>query len=324
MSNKNQRLIAIAIVVIIALLGINGYLLYDKINKDKLIEQQKAELIDTEKMQAELEKEYYQSLSDLEEMKSTNAELNSIIESQQQELKSQKDRISLLIRDKKDLETARTELARFKELTAQYVDEIETLKQENEQLAEANTILSEEKRILTSEVQKEREANEELSTAQAELLAEKASLEEEKTSLSRTVNFASVIKVENIEATGYRLRNSGKESERKKASVIDGLKIGFTTTENVVAGSGVERFYVRVIDPLGETLAIEDLGSGVLTSSENEAQIRFTQYRDLEYEQEPTNVCVNWQPGLTFNPGNYTVEIYNKGHLAGTTTFSLK
>ena len=92
MSNSSQRLIAIATVVIIALLGINGYLLYNKITKDRLIEEQKQELISSEKMQAELEKEYYQSLSDLEEMKTANEELNAIIEQQKGELKSQKDR----------------------------------------------------------------------------------------------------------------------------------------------------------------------------------------------------------------------------------------
>ncbi|MDX1410001.1 MAG: hypothetical protein R3330_17750, partial [Saprospiraceae bacterium] len=257
-------------------------------------------------------------------MKTTNVELNSIIEQQQEELKAQKNRVAVLIRDTKDLAAAREELARFKQLTEEYVNRIETLQEENEQLTEANTVLSEEKRILTSEVQKEREANQELTMTAAELMAAKDSLEEVKSNLARKVDIASVIQVENIEASGYRLRNSGKESERRKASAIDGLKICFTTTENAIAGNGIERFYVRVIDPLGETLAIEDLGSGILTNSLNGDQIRYTQYRDMEYEPQPANVCVNWQPGLAFNPGNYTVEIYNKGYLAGTSTFALK
>lgn len=326
-SPSNQRLIAIATVVIIALLGVTGYLLYSKITQDKLLKEQKSELITIEKMQAELEKEYYQALSDLDELKSANEEMNALIDTQKEELKTQKDRIAVLLRSEKDLEIARAEIRKLSSMADDYVEEIKELKEENAKLAESNTVLSEEKRVLTEEVQKERQLTEELSTARAELVSQKENLESEKEVLERKVDVASVIRVDNVDVQGYKLRNNGKEAYRKRAKSVEGLKICFTTTENPIVPVGVERFYVRVVDPLGETLAIEDMGSGVMTLPESEHEkVRYTQYREFDYDSSgtDTDMCMSWQPGIPFNPGEYKVEIYNKGYLAGTGSFALK
>ena len=323
-NTSNQRLIAIATVVIIALLGVIGYLLYTKINQDKLIKQQSEELISTEKLQAQLEKEYYQALADLEEMRGTNEELNALIETQKTELKSQKDRISVLLKNSKDLETARSEIVNLKTGAEKYLAEIKQLREENTVLSSANQQLTTEKQQLSSEVEARTMENEELSEAKATLTSEKESLMEEKTMLTKKVNIASVVKVQNIDASGYRLKSSGKEAETKKADRIDGLKICFVALDNPIATAGIERFYVRVISPLGETLSADDSGSGVLRNPNTGDEVRYTQFRDVDYDQKESNVCMNWQPDLPFNPGQYTVEVYNKGFLAGMTTVNLK
>lgn len=323
-SPSNQRLIAIATVVIIALLGVSGYLLYSTINQDKLLKKQEAELISSHTLQAQLEKEYYQSLSDLEEQKSTNTELNTLIDTQKEELKAQKDRIAVLLRTEKDLEVARGEIRKLRTMTDQYVEEITTLKEENTKLAENNEVLSEEKKILTEEITQERQVNEELMTVRAELVSQTQTLESEREMLSRKVDIASVIQVDNIQVDGYKLRNNGKEAFRNNANNVEGLKICFTAEENAIAQAGAERFYVRVIDPLGETLSIEDMGSGILENPHSQEHVRFTQYREFDYENTKEDVCMNWQPGISFNSGTYQVEVYNKGFLAGTSSFELK
>ena len=321
---SNQRLIAIFTVAIIALLGCIGYLIYNKINQDKLIKQQSAELISTEKLQAQLEKEYYQSLADLEEMRGTNTELNALIDTQKSELKSQKDRISSLLKDAKDLDLARSEMAKLRANAEKYIAEINTLREENTNLSQANTQLSTDKQILSEEVAARTVENEELSAARATLTSEKASLEQEKMMLTKKVNVASVIKVTDIKLDGYKLKSSGKESESSRAKNIDGLKVCFNALDNTVADAGLERFYIRVISPLGETMALDDTGSGILTNPNTGEEVRYTQYRDVDYNNAETNVCMNWQPQLPFNPGQYTVEVYNKGFLAGMSTVNLK
>lgn len=322
-SQSNQRLIAIAIVVIIALLGINGYLWYTKINQDKLIDKHSFELIETEKGLADLEKTYYESMSELDEMRTANGELNAIIDAQKDDLKAQRDRISTLILTEKDLDEAKIEMSKLRQMRDKYVAQITNLKEENAQLAMSNDVLTQEKVILTGEVQKEREANEELESEAATLKNTNTELSSERDALSKTVVKASVILVDDIVVNGYRVKNSGKESLTKRADKAEGLKICFEAKQNTVTEAGVERFYVRVVNPLGETMSLEEMGSGIIEDAD-ERQVRFTQFREMDYVNVPADVCMSWQPGISFGPGLYLIEVYNKGHLAGSSTFVLK
>lgn len=326
MSNQQsyQRFVAIGIIVIIALLGMNGYLWYTKITQDKLIAKQNVELIETEKLMAESEKTYYEALSELDEMRTANAELNSVIDSQKEELKAQKQRISRLIVSERDLEAARDELSKLRVMTQKHIAEIAKLREENEQLSQANVALEEQNVSLTQEVSAERLAKEELESARTTLVSQNERLELEKEILAEKVTKAASILVADIEVDGYRVKNNGKESFSRRASNIEGLKICFETLDNPIAPAGEERFHVRVIDPLGATLAIDDLGSGVINDHSTDTDVRYTQYRDIDYAQAPSNVCMNWQPGIPFQPGIYKVEVYNKGYLAGASDFELK
>ena len=320
---SNQRLVAISTVVIIALLGVIGYLLYRNVNQSKVMKQQAEELISTEKLQAQLEKEYYQALADLEEMRGTNDELNALIETQKGELKTQKDRISVLLKDSRDLETARSEIGKLKSAAEKYIAEITSLREENAELSTANTALSQQNENLSAEVQARTVENEELEASRATLASEKETLEAEKNILSQKVNIASVIKIQNIDVTGYKLKGSGKETAKSRADKIDGLKICFTALDNAIVQKGTERFHVRVMSPLGETLS-GGTGSGVLRNPNTGEEVRFTQYRDVEYANQESNICMNWQPDMSFDAGQYTVEVYNKGFLAGMSTVNLK
>ncbi len=323
-SSSSQRLIAIATVAIIALLGLNGYLIYSKVNQDKLVKKQNAELIEAEKLQTDLQKEYYQALSDLEEMRGSNEELNGMIEEQKGELKKQKDRISVLLKSETGLKQARTEIGQMKSMAQKYLNEIKDLKQQNEALSMTNLTLQEEKKTLTGEIQKERIANDELVTARAALTSEKERLESEKANLSKKVNIASVVRTQQISVEGYRLRNSGKEAIKKRAKSLDGLKICFNTLENQVVKAGQETFFVRIVNPLGETIVMESAGSGVLQLAESDTQIRYSSTTKVDFQNMGTTECLNWQPEIPFSSGEYQIEIYNKGHLSGSSTFSLK
>jgi myosin heavy subunit len=318
--SSQQKLLALATVAIIALLGLSAFLIYTKVNQDKLIKKQSAELIEETRLKADLEKEYYQALSDLEEMRGNNTELNAMIETQKAELKKQKDRIDGLIGTSKELAKAREEISKLRA----YVVEVEELRKQNANLQQSNMALTSERDELVITVQQERVTNEELSAEKTTLTSEKEQLEQDKEKLTSKVNVASSIKVSEISAVGYKVKSSGKETDSKKAKTIDGIKVCFKTTSNVIVGAGVERFYLRVINPLGEVMAIQDLGSGNMKLGNSSESIQFTQYAELDYSNEPAPGCVNWQPGIPFNTGTYEVEIYNKGFLAGKGSFQLK
>jgi len=318
--SSQQKLLALATVAIIALLGLSAFLIYTKINQDKLIKSQSSELIEETRLKADLEKEYYQALSDLEEMRSNNTELNAMIETQKTELKSQKDKITGMIATSKDLAKAREEITKLRA----YVTEVENLRKQNAALRDTNTELSSKRDELVIQVQQERVTNEELSTSRNTLASEKVRLQQEKEVLARKVDIASSIKVSDISAVGYKVRGSGKEADTKKAKTIDGIKICFKTTNNVIASNGMETFYIRIINPLGEVMAIQDLGSGNMRLSNTGESIQYTQAVELEYSNEPAPGCANWQPGIAFESGTYQVEIYNKGFQAGKGSFVLK
>ena len=316
--SSQQKLLALATVAIIALLGLSAFLIYTKVNQDKLIKSQSAELIEETKVRADLEKEYYQALSDLEEMRGDNTELNAMIETQKAELKKQKDKIDGLIQNTNELGKAREEISRLRN----YVTEVENLKKEIAVLRDTNVALASQRDELVIQVQQERLTNEELATAQAELSTQFESLHQEKEVLARKVDVASSIKVTDFSAKAYKVRSSGKEADSKKANRIDGIELCFFTTSNVIVSDGMETFYIRVINPLGEVMAIQDLGSGYMTLSSGES-IQYTQAAEVEYGSEPVKGCINWQPGITFEAGTYQVEIFNKGFLAGKGSFKL-
>ena len=318
--SSQQKLLALATVAIIALLGLSAFLIYTKVNQDKLIKKQSAELIEETRLKADLEKEYYQALSDLEEMKGTNSELNAMIETQKAELKKQKERIDSLIKSAKELDRAKEEIAKLRG----YVTEVEKLRKENANLQESNVALTGERDELVLMVQQEKATNEELMAKQTNLLTEKERLQAEKDALAGKVNIASAIKVNEISAVGYKVKSSGKETDSKKAKTIDGIKVCFKATANDITAAGTEKFYLRIINPHGEVMAIQDLGSGSMKLGNTTETIQYTQYVDVDYKNEIVPGCINWQPGIPFETGNYEVEIYNKGFLAGKGSFELK
>jgi hypothetical protein len=318
--SSQQKLLALATVAIIALLGLSAFLIYTKVNQDKLIKSQSAELIEETRLKADLEKEYYQALSDLEEMRGNNSELNAMIETQKTELKKQKDRIDGLIGTSKELEKARTEIGRLRN----YVTEVEELKKQISVLKDTNQALAAKRDELVLAVQQEKVTNEQLSTERAALTSENESLSQEREILARKVDIASSIKVTDISAKSYNIKSSGKASDSKKAKSIDGIEICFFTTSNVIVTGGTETFYIRIINPLGEVMAIQDLGSGDMKIANTGESIQYTQAASVEYGSEPVKGCVNWQPGIPFETGTYTVEIFNKGFMSGKGSFTLK
>ena len=322
--NSKQRLIAIAAVIIVALLGINAFLLFNKFKQDRVNTELSANLTEAEQLKAELEQQYYEALSELEEMRGSNEELNALIEEQKGKLEEQKNKIDGMLTDSRNLAAARREIKNLSAQVEQYIAEINQLRSENEELSSANASLTETNTMLSTDLDSARFVNQELSTAKASLMTEKEELSKSNKFLSTKVTRASVISLGEIEANGLKSKKTGKAVKKKYAKNIDQLQVCFKTTVNDVADHGTETFYLRVINPLGETLAVEDLCSGTFNMTSTGEEVRFTQAKEVEYNGEAGNYCMIWSPNQPFSKGTYEVEVYNKGYLAGTTTLTLK
>lgn len=321
--SNSSRWMNIGILVIIALLGLNAWLFYDKYQNEKTIETQTEDIAEAEKLNMELEKQYYETLSQLEEMRSDNEEMNLLIDKQKEELRTQKDEIARMIRTTKDYSSIKSRLRDLEVQAEAYLAELDALREQNALLTEENVKLGEEKRSLEENLTQQVRQNEDLSAARTALTSEKAKLESQNVVLSAKVNKASVIPVTNIEVNGYKVNDSGKESRKRYADNIDRLKVCFDAGANDVAEPGNEVFYIRIISPLGQTIAMDDMGSGILTTAEGD-EVRFTVTKSFDYNQQSVNTCLAWDPGITLEKGVYQVEVYNKGYLTGASTFKLR
>ncbi len=322
--NSKQRLIAIAAVIIVALLAVNAWLLFKYTQADKVQETLTTQLNESDQLKAELEKSYYEALAELEEMRTGNEELNALIEQQKGELKDSRDRIDRLIRDQGDLSRARAELATLNQQVEGYLGEINQLREQNAMLSEENVQLAQERDALTENLDSQLQENTLLSEERALLVSEREQLNSSNDALSRKVTQASAIKVAGLEAAGQKIRGSGKAVTRRSADNVEQILVSFNTTVNEIAEPGEEDFVVRILSPQGETLAIDQLGSGTFTNSNTGETMRYTMKKDIEYDRSTSTVSLVWAPGQQFTSGNYTIEVYNKGFLAGTTTLRLR
>lgn len=316
----NPILIVAGILMICAI----GFLVYSNSGKDRQIDQTVAQYEETEALRVELEKQFNESIAELEEMRTSNDEMNELIDAQKDELEDQRAKIAGLIGNKKELSSVRRELKNMRAQTEEYIVRIEQLQADNEMLAATNLQLDEDKNMLSSELEVQRAENQNLNESKAKLVSEKTALSDENNALSATVNLASVIKVEDIKIDGFKRKDDGKTKRKRHAKSVDEIKVCFNTAQNDVAKSGTETFLVRIMSPLGETLYMEDLGSGESKNLSTEEEFRFSKSVEAEYTNTVENVCTRWMPETGFQAGKYNVEIYNKGHLAGTQSFELK
>lgn len=317
-TNPLKVFIPVAITVGIILLGTIGYLMYNNSAQERALMTKVSELEEAEQIRAELEDQYNDALTNLEAMRGENEELNALIDQQQSELTDQKNKIARLVRDSKKRKAAKEELENLKTQIATYVAEVEELKAQNEMLAVENATLQENNLSLQTELQSHLAANEQLEEAKAVLVSEKEDL-------SKTVYFASVVKVGNVKVDAFKVKGSGKPVKRKVAKQINQLRVCFSTTANEVAKPGLEKFYVRIINPIGETMAIEELSNNMIVNKRTDERVPFTHVEEYDYSQDETELCFQWRPeNMSFQPGNYEVEVYNKGFLAGNGAFVLK
>jgi DNA repair exonuclease SbcCD ATPase subunit len=322
--NKNSNFKTVAIIALLSLLGLNIYQYMDGSSKSTTIDTQSAQLVESKKLSDDLDVQFKQAMADLDAQKTTNTELNQLIETQKADLEKQRSQISNLITVKKDYGSAKAQLAKLKDQVNVYLGEITELKKKNEELTASNTQLSKENQDLNTEVVTARSANQDLTAQKKAIEDEKSRIEEERKNLKKKVTKASAIAVSDVVVTGFKVRESGKESKKRNAENIDRLKICFKLLKNSVTEAGTETFHFRILNPQGEIIAVEDQGSGVVVNNDTNDQMRYTCAKEISYQNQEVSDCTVWNKNNPFTPGVYEIEVYNKGYLVGKSNFKLK
>jgi len=317
MSTKSNNVLSYALIGIILLLGLNGYQMYINSQLKQDTANQKTELIELEKIKTELDQDYKAAIEGLDELRGDNEELNQLIDSQKLSLQGQKEKINNLIWSKRELGKARKEMKALKDQAQQYIKELTKLRDDNQFLTSSNTQLKEEKEALN-------QLYAEIAQAREILIVEKEEIIKEKAILSGKVDIAEAIKINYMEVQGYQVKDDGKTKKKNKAKNINMLRTCFLTETNVVAQGGEQEFYIRIIDPVGETITDSNDGVGVLTNKLDSTQVMYTTSGSIDYQNEDTRGCTSLSLSEKLTKGIYDVEIYNNGFMVGKGDFKLK
>jgi len=328
MSPRKSKLPLVLGAIVVVLLCYNAYLLMEKFKNDKVKEEltlKSKELAASESLAAELEADYNSTIAKLDEAAAENSELAALVEKQKTELSKSKGKIQRLINENKgtdeELAEVRRMLADFYTQRNGYLDEITRLKKENRALVAQKKVLIEEKEVLKEVVDEQRVIEESLRAEKTELAVAKADLEVVTRSLKvqkeEFKDIASVLKTNEVTAQGIKIRNNGEEKEVKIGRRADRIKVCFELLENTVSKPGPQTLFLRIINPGGETIAVEDKGSGTFEDRQRGGETRFTVAETIDYENAQTDVCMHWTDEEGFDKGEYTTELYHNGHMIG-------
>lgn len=272
-----------------------------------------SELDSSEALREELENEYQQAINDLESIRAEKLGVDSLLNEREKELIAKKNQIAQLIKsgknDKASLEKARAMIKDLNKERIIFQAKIDSLTTLNEHLNIENIALATERDELTETI------------TQVESIKEE--VEKENMKLKLTVDKAKILTTSNINVTPIRTRND-KEREVKRAKQADALKLCFDLLANRVAPEGNVELTIRMINPNGETIQIEELGSGRFIEATTGNYVPYTYIIKPTYHNKTKTVCSIWNQSYDFGSGKYSVEVYQEGLLIGQESFELR
>jgi hypothetical protein len=288
-----------------AVIGMGGYLAYDKKKDAQVIQKQEAQIATASDEKSEVQKNFDASLARLDSMTGMNGKLQSQLSEKNSEIAKVKTEIRSIL-NKSNATTA--ELARAKELVASLNGKITDLQADVAKLTEENKSLNEEKVVLVAD--------------KAKLSQDLEATTVVKQDLEKKVDVASTLNASNIMITPINVRHNGKEKVSTVAKRVDKLVVSFDV-DNRIAQSGSTDVYVLVIGPDGQPIT-QEMSSGTFTTRDN-GEKTFTAKVPVEIETaKKKNVEFAFAPGTNFQQGNYTIQIYQNGFLIGEGTKELK
>jgi hypothetical protein len=303
-SNKGGRNAIIAILAV-ALLGTWAYVLINKENNKKEIEQTQTQVTSYMSQRDSLKAMYDEAEMRLDSITGANNSLQGDKSELQKQIDANKAEIKRILNDKNataaDLKRAQGMIANLNNQIAGLEAEVARLTGENQELTASNTVLTQEKADLTQ--------NLESTTTQKE-------------ELERTVDVASTFSASNIQIKAVNEKRSGKEKTTTTAKRVDKLVVSFDV-ENRIAKSGPADMYIIVTAPDGKVITDAALGSASF-ATRTEGDKSFTTRIPVEYEQGTRKPLQFPIRQTDFQTGDYRIEIYHNGFKIGEGVRSLK
>lgn len=309
LGKKRDNSKSIYLIIILFLIGTNTYLFIEFKKTESTLsgteQQLEGSIQATDAAREELDSVLSASQMQLEVYRGENDSLNDIIDQRNHELSQRAAEINELLSSrkisKKELERAIEQLDKFKYYAQKYQKEIEKLTVEITELKSENTQIKKEKKDLEKKSE---------------------GFELKNIEYQNKINLAKKLSAINVSGQGIKIKSNGSESAVSKANRAEQLKITFTFTDNPIADKGSKDVYVRLIDPSGSTLYLEETGSGKFM--QDGAQSMFTVKKSVNFDNSGDPVTIYWKKGNDYNKGHYNIEVFCEGFQIGAGGFDLK
>jgi hypothetical protein len=305
-SKNNMRTLLTGLLVV-ALLGTWGYIIYDKNKTKEKDDQQETVIANTSTQRDELQKELEDAAMRYDMLKSSNSKLDSTITSKDRDIQEKRTRIQSLLNK---VNATAAELGEAKRLIASLNGDLEGYRAQIEVLQGEKIQLTQEKQVVTQERDRVRKDYDSANV----VIKEKEDM----------LNVGSTLMASNFSIIGIDEKSSGKEKATSTAKRVDKLRISFDLNENMIAKSGTKEIFVCITAPDGTPVAVEALGSGTFSTRDGQQKF-FTQRLNIDYTQnKKQTVSFDWKQNTNFNTGNYKIEVFNNGFKVGEASRPLK
>ncbi len=298
-AKKKSKKPILPVIFIVVLLILNGFLLFYNWQANESNEKLTIQRDSIETLKIKLEQDYNQAKADLEAQLGKNAELDSVIQMQLEELASQKEEIKKLIYFKGQYYKKKALVDGLNRSIDNYIARIDSMKK-----AFAITVDT-----LNQKIAAGLEENEKLMQTNDELSAK--------------VAVGSILKAVEINASGIQVKGSGKEKETTKAKKTNKIDVNFVVAENKVAEPGEKELLLRIVAPDGTTLSVDSKGSGMFTPEGMNSQIKYSLRKTINFNNESKAMSMSWSQETEFIAGTYKIEVYNDNYLSGKSTLVL-
>ncbi|MGE6221499.1 hypothetical protein ACQKCH_16870 [Nubsella zeaxanthinifaciens] len=283
------------IIVIAALLGINGYLYFkDQQQSNRFV------TISTEKDRLKLEVEKIEV--ELDRVNMLNVTLNDRLIEEQKLARNKIAELKLALKKgeltQKELDEAHKQINTLRDFVKSYNNQIAILEQEN-------SYLKTERDSLKSSLSNYNE--------QAE------NLRKENRNLNKKIKAGSSLKAANISISAFKVKDNGKISVVTKASATNKLTIDFAIAPNELAEKTYHKIFLRVIDPAGNLIANENN----MFEADGQ-QMQYSDAIEISYNNDETRYKIDWINPKAFIKGVYAIFLYADGFQMGRAEIELK
>lgn len=282
-------------IVILALLGLSGYLYWDLTNtKTEKSEMEEVLTYEKEQLLSEYEELAFQ-FDGYQNIELDNQNLQDSLAQNQQRIQNLLEELRITkVTNARRIEELKKELATVREVARVLTIKVDELQRDNDRLAEENKQVRQENNRLSTETR---------------------DLRREKNVLTEKVTRASMLELTSVSCTPLNKR----DRKTRILSHITKLQFDYTLSKNVTCSRGAKIVYIRVNNPQGELL----LNDSVTFRFENE-DILYSCSHEVEYEGESLSDTQYLPVSGELQKGLYNADFFVDGQMITSFPFELK